>query len=356
MIPLTEIVPSTTASNVPMMTAVNVSTTAQDVGARPWIRQQIPTRSVVNAFSWTFKAARRAPTNRRVWLHSSSALETRSSQRTACAAGAHPIDALIFDCDGVIVESEDIHRRAYNATFEHFKVVSPGGRAPVDWTEEFYDALQNKVGGGKPKMRWYFGENGWPTSSVLDGKAPETDDEKTLLIDTLQDWKTDKYKDIIGSGQVQARAGVVELMDTARTAGVPVAVCSAATKAAVVFVLESLLGKQRFESLDLFMAGDDVPVKKPDPTIYKIAAERLVVDPARCLVIEDSVIGLQAALGAGMKCIITYTNSTANQQFGGAAAILESLEGVEFAELTNGDVDGRDDRAATASLAAARRD
>ncbi len=40
-------------------------------------------------------------------------------------------------------------------------------RGAVDWTEEFYDQLQNKVGGGKPKMRWYFGEHGWPTSSVL---------------------------------------------------------------------------------------------------------------------------------------------------------------------------------------------
>ena len=48
-----------------------------------------------------------------------------------------------------------------------------------------------------------------------------------------QDWKTDKYKDIVGSGSVAARPGVVRLMDEARAAGVPVAVCSAATKAAV---------------------------------------------------------------------------------------------------------------------------
>lgn len=41
------------------------------------------------------------------------------------------------------------------------------------------------------------------------------------------------------------------------------------------------------------MAGDDVPNKKPDPSIYKIAADRLQVDPAECLVIEDSTIGLQ---------------------------------------------------------------
>ena len=43
------------------------------------------------------------------------------------------------------------------------------------------------------------------------------------------------------------------------------------------------------------MAGDDVPEKKPDPSIYKIAAQRIKVDPAACLVVEDSMIGLQVS-------------------------------------------------------------
>jgi hypothetical protein len=47
------------------------------------------------------------------------------------------------------------------------------------------------------------------------------------------------------------------------------------------------------QSLDVFMAGDDVDKKKPDPMIYRIAAERLDVDPKHCLVVEDSIIGLQ---------------------------------------------------------------
>lgn len=54
------------------------------------------------------------------------------------------------------------------------------------------------MGGGKPKMRHYFGLNGWPTSSVLGGRAPGNEAEQTQLIDALQDWKTEKYKDIIG--------------------------------------------------------------------------------------------------------------------------------------------------------------
>ena len=130
------------------------------------------------------------------------------------------------------------------------------------------------MGGGKPKMRHYFSLNGWPTSGVL-GAVPSSEEAQARLIDALQDWKTEKYKDIIGSGQVAARPGVVRLMGEAQAAGVPVAVCSAATKSAVEFVLGSLLGQERFQGLDLFMAGDDVKEKKPDPTIYKVRAAPL---------------------------------------------------------------------------------
>lgn len=60
---------------------------------------------------------------------------------------------------GVIVESEDIHREAYNAAFAHFKACIPGQQNKIEWSEEFYDELQNTVGGGKAKMRWYFGND-----------------------------------------------------------------------------------------------------------------------------------------------------------------------------------------------------
>ncbi|CAI5535395.1 unnamed protein product [Closterium sp. Naga37s-1] len=150
---------------------------------------------------------------------------------------------------------------------------------------------------------------------------------------SYQDWKTDKYQQMIGSGQVPVRPGVVELMDEARQRGLLVAVCSAATKSSVIFTLTSLLGKERFERLDCFLAGDDVPKKKPDPTIYKIAAQRLGVPPSSCLVVEDSVIGLQAALGAGMPCVITYTPSTKSQDFNGAVTAFDDLGGVSLDKL-----------------------
>ncbi|XP_078441268.1 haloacid dehalogenase-like hydrolase (HAD) superfamily protein [Wolffia australiana] len=252
---------------------------------------------------------------------------------TTTIATSSPLHALIFDCDGVILESEHLHRQAYNDTFLHFNVRCPSSSSePVNWGLEFYDDLQNRIGGGKPKMRWYFGENGWPTSTLSD-TPPATDSERAALIDTLQDWKTERYKDIIKSGTVSPRPGVLRLMDEAKAAGIKVAVCSAATKSSVILCLENLIGNERFQGLDCFLAGDDVKEKKPDPSIYRTAAKKLNVLEKNCLVVEDSVIGLQAATGAGMSCIVTYTSSTANQDFSDAIGIYPDLDGVRLDEL-----------------------
>lgn len=237
-------------------------------------------------------------------------------------------------------------------------------------------------------MNWigfvrYFGENGWPSSKLFE-TPPSSDSDKEKLVDiiqvylfislapcliqdcleyvcspvptshlfkvnktsvcsvifplltealVLQDWKTERYKEIIKSGTVEPRPGVLRLMDEVKGAGIKLAVCSAATKSSVVLCLENLIGLERFNGLDCFLAGDDVKLKKPDPSIYITAAKKLGVESKNCLVVEDSVIGLQAAKGAGMSCIITYTPSTANQDFKDAIATYPDLSNVRFEDL-----------------------
>jgi len=251
------------------------------------------------------------------------------------------LKAIIFDCDGVLLESEELHRTAYNAAFAKFAVSCPGdGTASgsacpanglVAWSAPFYDVLQNTVGGGKPKMRWYFAREGWPSSlGILPpterARFPAGEDEEAKLVDALQDFKSAEFRRLIGSGEVPPRPGVLRLMDAARAEGLRVAVCSAATRESCVFTVRNLLGEARFEGLDVFMAGDDVPRKKPDPMIYSLAAERLGLDPSECVVVEDSMVGLNAARGASMRCVITTTASTADQPFPGAALVVSSLE------------------------------
>lgn len=224
--------------------------------------------------------------------------------------------ALIFDCDGVIIETEEFHRLAYNAAFKSAGLEVDG--ETVEWSVEYYDVLQNTVGGGIPKMLYHFRTTmggKFPTQQGGTAAAPASEEEEQMLVEMLQKNKTELYKEMVSNDAV-ARPGVIELMDEATAdPTVGVGVCSASTKAAVTKVLDVVLGKERRGKLNVCILGDDVSKLKPDPMIYNTASERLGVDPTKCVVVEDSMVGLRAAKGAGMKCLVTYTSSTAGEDF-----------------------------------------
>lgn len=204
--------------------------------------------------------------------------------------------ALLFDCDGVILETEELHRQAYNAVFEEFDLTIDGER--VEWSVEYYDVLQNAIGGGKPKMFFHF-RNTTGTFPMVGGKpAPSTPEEEQELIDNLQDRKTNIYKAFVEE-KAEPRPGVVQLMDEALDdPTIAVGVCSASTKAAAQKVLSVTLGEERQSKLDVCILGDDVSEKKPSPMIYNEACTRLGIDKDRCVVVEDSMVGLKAAKSA----------------------------------------------------------
>jgi len=246
--------------------------------------------------------------------------------------------ALLFDCDGVIVETEELHRLSYNSAFKAFELSINGEQ--VEWVPSYYEVLANTVGGGKPKMKYHFNTTMnvntvmggvWPDYVDEDGTrmpAPTLESAKVALVDALQDKKTEFYKNIVEE-VAEARPGVLELMDEAiAREDIAVGICSAATLAGFEKVVNSVVGKERLAKLDIILAGDQVEKKKPDPQIYNMARERLGMSADKCVVIEDSIVGLNAANGAGMKCLITPTASTANGDFIGigAAAVLENLK------------------------------
>lgn len=224
--------------------------------------------------------------------------------------------ALVFDCDGVIVESEELHRLSYNQCWEEENL-------GFTWSYEFYEMLQNSVGGGKEKMRWYFNKYGWPDGQPTDDTT--VSEKRETFISHLHKRKTEMYKALILNGEAKARPGVLRLMDEAIERGLKLAICSAANAEAVRLVLDRLVGKERLSKFDVILAGDVVKKKKPDPMIYNVAREKLGVAAKDCVVIEDSQIGLLAGLAAGMKVVITHTSYTAKQKFSGAAAIYTGL-------------------------------
>jgi len=245
----------------------------------------------------------------------------------------------LFDCDGVIVETEELHRLAYNGAFEAFELKI--GSTPVNWSVEYYDVLQNTVGGGKPKMKWHFKENGWPSSKTTNGVVPTSDADRDALVDALQDKKTEIYKRIVEEVAV-ARPGVLALMDEAiADPTIAVGICSAATKAGFEKVVNSVVGSERLSKLDVLMAGDDVTKKKPDPLIYNLAREKIGLPSSKCVVFEDSIVGLRAAVGANMPCLVTPCGSNQDADFigEGASVVVPDLSNVKLGMLFPADAD-----------------
>jgi len=219
-------------------------------------------------------------------------------------------DALLFDCDGVIAETErDAHRVTFNEAFK------AKGLKTV-WDVDLYGMLL-KIGGGKERMTAHFDNVGWPTSIPVD--------DRKAFIQDLHLLKTSLFEKAVISGIVPLRPGVMRLVDDAFANNIKVAVCSTSNEAAVTTIVKTLLGPQRLEKMKIF-AGDVVKKKKPSPDIYNLAATTLSVDPSRCWVIEDSEIGLKAAKSAGMRCCVTKSIYTQEENFEGADLCINNLD------------------------------
>jgi len=227
------------------------------------------------------------------------------------------LEALIFDCDGVLVDTErDGHRVAFNRAFAHKGL-------DIEWGVELYGELL-AVSGGKERMRHFFEKEGWP----------EGVEDRDEYIRELHRLKTDLFMEIIGGGELDLRPGVARLVDEAAAGGVTLAVCSTSNQRAVNLVVERLLGPERKARFSAVLAGDVVSRKKPDPEIYDLAGKRLGVAGEDCVVIEDSRNGLLAAKGADMHCVITTNSYTEDEDFGEADLVVPELGDEPNANVT----------------------
>ena len=218
------------------------------------------------------------------------------------------LQALLFDCDGVLVDTErDGHRVAFNKAF------AAKGLA-VDWSVDRYRELLHTAG-GKERMRRHFNETDWPVPEV----------QRDAFIMDLHRLKTDMFMELIAEAQLTLRPGIARIMEAAIKAGVTLAVCSTSNERAVQTIVDVLLGKGVSPYVTVF-AGDMVKAKKPDPAIYLMAIDQLELNPAHCVVVEDSHIGLSAAATARIRCIVTKSTYTENEDFSAASLVVPDLD------------------------------
>jgi HAD superfamily hydrolase (TIGR01509 family) len=218
------------------------------------------------------------------------------------------IEALIFDVDGTMADTEEGHRTAFNLAFERFEL-------RWKWERDEYLGLL-RVTGGKERLAHYIEHLhlGDAEKRRLLARVPDIHAEKTKF-----------YASMAGDGGIPLRPGVARLLAEARAAGLKLAVASTTTRANIDALLRATLGAGGAAWFAVIACGDDVEHKKPAPDIYHLALRRLGLPAANCVAFEDSTNGLRAAVGAGLWTVVTPTMWTEGSDFANAGLLLPHL-------------------------------
>lgn len=213
------------------------------------------------------------------------------------------IKAVVFDMDGVIIDSEPIH---YQLSMQYFSEL---GLTITD--EEYYTF----VGVGDIEIFTRLKEKYGLKQTVNE------------LVEIYQK----RYTDHLKSAQDQKPIkGIDDLIRDIHQKGLRLALGSSAIRSNIEVVLEKFNLRQYFDDI---VGGSEVERSKPFPDIYLEAARRLGVEPSECIVIEDSCNGVTAAKAAGMKSIAYYNPNSGEQDLSEADRIIDSFEALDIEEF-----------------------
>jgi HAD superfamily hydrolase (TIGR01509 family) len=212
------------------------------------------------------------------------------------------LKAVIFDMDGVIIDSEPLHFEADMLTMKDY-----GKELPEE-------TLIAYVGVSGPEM--------WADLIPLYG-----------LPDTLEEVIARQLahkKELLGVMTLEAILGIPELLEQARAAGHKIAVASSSPRFFIETVIEKLGIAHYFEAV---VSGEEVRQSKPAPDVFLKAAEELDVPPEYCLVIEDSGHGTCAAKAAGMACVGFFNPNSGIQDLSAADKIVDAIGKIKLEEF-----------------------
>jgi beta-phosphoglucomutase-like phosphatase (HAD superfamily) len=218
------------------------------------------------------------------------------------------LQALIFDVDGTLADTEEAHRVAFNLAFERHRLGWSWGR------DEYRQLLS--VTGGKERIRHHIA-----TLPLSTGESRRL----AMLVPDLHADKTRFYGSVVRDGGVPLRDGVARLLSEARGAGLRLAIATTTTAANVEALFEATLGPRGMSWFSAIACGDQVARKKPAPDVYHLALDMLGMAPRQAVAFEDSSHGLSAASAAGLWTVVTPTFWTEDSDFSTAALVLPRL-------------------------------
>jgi HAD superfamily hydrolase (TIGR01509 family) len=212
------------------------------------------------------------------------------------------LKALIFDLDGTVVDTEELHRQAFNAAFIKLELW-------WDWSPLRYAELL-EVSGGIERLRHY-------VDSLK--AAPAEKARLHAIVPVIHYTKSEIYAELLRAGQPPLRPGVKRVVTEAQQEGLKVAVISSTASANARQIVD------RHFSVDLLVSAEEVAKRKPAPDLYLRALSLLRLPAEACMAFEDSANGLRAARAAGLATVVTPSRWTMAQDFTGADLLLRDL-------------------------------
>lgn len=222
------------------------------------------------------------------------------------------VKTLIFDCDGVIADTERLgHLPAFNQMFQEIGL-------PMHWSEEEY-GIKLKITGGKERMASFLTDD-----FVRQAHLPTDPQAQRTLLAAWHKRKTAIFTEIVTSGRLPPRPGLIRIIDEAIANHWQLAIASTSAPESVNAILQHVISQPRATHFQV-LTGDIVPKKKPAPDIYLLTLQRLNIRPEEAIVIEDSRNGLLAATAAGLPCVVTLSSYTINEDMHEAILVASHL-------------------------------
>lgn len=220
--------------------------------------------------------------------------------------------ALIFDVDGTLAETEELgHRVAFNYAFQHM------GFSDY-WSQSDYKQLL-KIDGGKERIQHYWRSTQHP------------DAENTKLICRIHQQKTAFYQEIVERGTIELRPGVEDLIKSAVSNDIRLAIATTTSYANIANLLGSLGNSITLDCFDFIACAENVPKKKPAPDVYLLALKELGLSADQVIAFEDNQNGLFAANAAGIeKVVVAPTFLNKGENFSSAWQELSDLREFSF--------------------------
>lgn len=228
------------------------------------------------------------------------------------------LNALIFDVDGTLADTESAHRAAFNQAFAEV------GRDWL-WDEPTYIKLL-EVSGGKERILHYW-QQVQPEITDIGGAGVRD------IIDRIHELKTAAYERAVQDGAVALRPGVLRLVELAHQEGLRLAIATTTSPVNISALMRSAIGPDWKHYFSIVEDASTSPLKKPHPQVYLRTLKRLQLPPTQCLAFEDSANGLTSALAAGLATVVTPNRYTAHHDFDGAQRIVPDLQGITMAHL-----------------------